>query len=444
MKVKRFPKDPGPAAWNAILPDPPVYPTLADNITTDWLVIGAGFSGLAAARRLSQLHPEERITVIEARRIAEGPTGRNSGFMIDLPHDLTSDDYGGKLEQDRKHTQLNRAGIKFALEAASENGLSEEAIAATGKVNAAASEKGMKHNTDYGAHLDTLGEPHDMLDAAQMRELTGSSYYAGGLYTPGTVMIQPALFVRGMAAGIVVNGVALYENSPVVALERNGTDWVARTHNGAVAAPKLILAVNGHAESFGCFERRLMHIFLYGSMTRPLTEDEIKKLGGEPRWGLTPADPLGTTVRRISDTSGDRIIIRNRATYDPSMEVPESRLTSIGCSHDRSFGARFPMLKGVTMEYRWGGQLCLSRNNAPAFGEIDSGFYAACCQNGLGAAKGTVSGMLAAEHASGVRSPLLDDLLSEAEPTRLPPEPFAAIGANAIMRWGEYKAGKEL
>ena len=40
-----------------------------------WLVIGAGFAGLAAAKRLSQLRPEDRIVLLEGKRVAEGPGG---------------------------------------------------------------------------------------------------------------------------------------------------------------------------------------------------------------------------------------------------------------------------------------------------------------------------------------------------------------------------------
>ena len=73
----------------------------------------------------------------------------------------------------------------------------------------------------------------------------------------------------------------------------------------------------------------------------------------------------------------------------------------MGRAHDRAFAARFPMLSGVAMEYRWGGRLCLSLNGSPAFGEVAEGLYAACCQNGLGTVKGTLAGMLAADLAAG-------------------------------------------
>ena len=444
MKVKRLPKDPGPAAWNALLPPPGPAQPLEGGITADFLVIGAGFAGLAAARRLSQLCPGAEIVLLDAVRVGEGPAGRNSGFMIDLPHDLSSDNYGGALEKDRAQTAANRMAIDFALSARDEYGLGEEAIVRSGKLNAAATPRGMKHNEDYAAHLAQLGEDHALYDAAKMREITGTDYYQGGLFTPHAAMIQPAMFVRGVAAGLRSNRVAIHERSPVTALTRTGGAWRAETPDGAVMAPKAILAVNGHAESFGYFERRLMHVFTYASMTRALTAEEASRLGGAPVWGATPADPMGTTVRRISGVGGDRIIIRNRFTYDPSMEVSARRIAAVARDHDRAFAARFPMLKDAGMEYRWGGRLCLSRNDAPAFGEVDAGLFSACCQNGLGTAKGTLSGMGAAEFASGVGGAAADFLGAEASPARLPPEPLSYIGANAVMRWGEMKAGKEL
>ncbi len=443
INVSKLPVDPGPAAWNALLPDPGPAQPLNGAMAADWLVIGAGFAGLAAARRLSLLHSGDRIVVLEARRVGDGPAGRNSGFMVDLPHDLTSDDYGGALDHDLAQTRANRAAIAFARETAEGFGLVGEAFAPIGKTNAAATAKGHQHNLDYARHLADMGEAHEMLDAQQMREMTGTDYYRSGLYTPGAVILQPALFVRGVAKGLVSNRVSLHEMSPVTRLDWAG-DWVATTPSGQVTAPKVILAVNGHAESFGFFTGQLMHVFTYASMTRILTRDEQARLGGQARWGVTPADPLGTTVRRISGTGGDRIVVRNRFTYDPSMEVSGSRIREVARTHDRAFAARFPMLEGVSMDYRWGGRLCLSRNSAPAFGEVAPGLFAACCQNGLGTAKGTLAGMLAADLASDQNSDLLEWMRAEAPPQKLPPRPIAQMGATAVLRWGEFRAGREL
>ncbi|MEM7731162.1 MAG: FAD-binding oxidoreductase [Pseudomonadota bacterium] len=443
MKVTRLPCDPGPAAWNSILPTAQAPQVLEERVTADFLVIGAGFAGLAAVRRLAQLNPEARIVLLEACRVGDGPAGRNSGFMIDLPHDLSSGDYGGEAESDRMQIAINRTGIDFAGEMAVEYGMSEESFTRTGKFNGAATAKGTKHNRDYAAHLAALGETSEMLDAAAMRAVTGTDYYESGLYTPGTAMIQPALFVRGVAAGVASNRVRVYENSPVTSLDRIGA-WTAQTPAGAVSAPKVILAVNGHANSFGHFKGQLLHVFTYASMTRALSTGDAIRLGGEPRWGATSADPMGTTVRRISGTGGDRIIVRNRFTCDPSMEVSGARIDRVARDHDRAFARRFPMLADVEMEYRWGGRLCLSRNGVAAFGEVDEGLYSACCQNGLGTAKGTTLGMAAAELASGATSWIVEQFLAQDAPQKLPPRLLTFLAANAVMRWGEFSAGREM
>jgi glycine/D-amino acid oxidase-like deaminating enzyme len=443
MQVTRLPNDPGPAGWNRLLPDAEPPAPLEGKVTADWLVIGAGFAGLAAAHRLSKQAPGDRIVVLDAVRVGDGPAGRNSGFMIDLPHDLTSDDYGGTLDADLAQTQDNRQGIAHAAQMASEYMLGDEAFVMSGKINGAATDKGLAHNASFARHLETMNEPHEMYDAAQMRDITGTGYYRGGLFTPGTAMIQPALFVRGIAAGLRSNRVTVHENSPVTSLNRQG-DWIATTPKGQVTAPRVILAVNGHLNSFGYMPDRLMHVFTYASMTRALNPEETARLGGEPLWGLTPADPMGTTVRRISGAGGDRIIIRNRFTFHPSMEVNDARIASVARDHDRAFAARFPMLAGMLMEYRWGGRLCVSRNNVQVISELDRGLFSACCQNGLGTAKGTFAGGLAAQLALGETSPALERALNAGLPKRLPPRQLAHVGAKMILRFQERRAGKEL
>jgi glycine/D-amino acid oxidase-like deaminating enzyme len=441
--VTRLPIDPGPAGWNELLPKPDTTKELRAEITADFLVIGAGFAGLAAASRLSQMQPDARIVVLEARRVGEGPAGRNSGFMIDLPHDLSSDNYGGDLSFDLVQIEDNRRGIEFAAGMARDFTMPAEAFVKSGKINGAATEKGHAHNLDFAQHIAALNEPYSMLDAVQMKEMTGTTYYKSGLFTPGAAMVQPALFVRSAAMGLITDGVSLFEGSPVMSLKRKG-DWIATTPTGRVTAPTVILAVNGHLESFGYMKGRLAHIFTYASMSRALSGDEVALLGGADEWGVTPADPMGTTVRRICGTGGHRLVVRNRFTFDPSMEVNQRRIASVGKDHDKAFAARFPMLRNVEMQYRWGGRLCLSMNNVQVIKELDDGLWSACCQNGLGTAKGTLAGVLAAEASLGVDSPSLRRALSSDQPKRLPPRPIAQIGAAIRMKWGEAKAGREL
>ncbi|MBM2715919.1 FAD-binding oxidoreductase [Mesorhizobium caraganae] len=423
--------------WYGILPPPKAPEVLRGRHKADWLIVGAGFAGLAAARRLSQLVPNERIVVVDAQRVGWGAAGRNSGFMIDLPHELGGAHYGGSQDHDRKRIRLNRAAIEFSASAADEYGLQKFFVRA-GKYHGAATDHGVAVLREFEKHLTVLGEPFERLDGPQLKEITGTDFFVGGTFTPGTVMAQPAGFIRGLAEGLSKR-VQLFENSPVTSLQA-GRLHTVKTTEGEISAPRLFLTVNGHLESFGFFKKRLLHVFTYASMTRPLSKSEQASLGGEPHWGLIPADPMGSTIRRI----GDRIVVRNTFTYNPDMSTSEKQIRRIGMAHDRSFRARFPMLGEIPMEFRWGGHLCLSLNSAPAFGEIEERVFVAGCCNGLGTVQGTLYGMLAADLAVGSNEPMVADALNEPAPVRLYPEPLMSIGAPLKLWAMQKRAGKEL
>ena len=171
--AKRLPKQSSAAGWNAILPPQDPLPVLDQDLRADVTVIGGGFAGLSAARHLHQLDPALKVALLEAGPFAEGSAGRNSGFMIDLPHDLASDNYAGTgLEVDRAAIAMNRKAIAFAKDVAEVCALPEEIFDPAGKINAAATKAGDRHNRDFAAHLERLGEPHQLLSQEEMQDIS--------------------------------------------------------------------------------------------------------------------------------------------------------------------------------------------------------------------------------------------------------------------------------
>ncbi|MEZ2127835.1 MULTISPECIES: NAD(P)/FAD-dependent oxidoreductase [unclassified Sinorhizobium] len=442
--VKRLPAENGRSGWEAISERRFPVRTLEGNTSADWLIVGAGFAGLSAARRLSQVRPGDKVVVLDAREVAVNTAGRNSGFMIDVPHNLSSGEYASAgADASKIEMAQNRFAIGFAAEIAEEFGMSSETFNRSGKINAAATERGMRLNASFGKSLKANNEPHTFLDAAEMRELAGTSYYIGGLLTPGAVTIQPADYIRGLAGGLS-SKVDIFENSPVTSLRRANGNWTAVTPRGTVTAPKVILGVNGHIEDFGHYKRRLMHIFAYASMTAPFPADDLgRRASGRDRWALLPADSMGATVRKFTTEGQSRIVIRTKYTYETTVIASQSRMEKMARAHRRAFDARFPGLREIPFEHTWSGRLCLSRNHVPAFGEIEEGLYSACCENGLGTVKSTLAGIMAVDLATGKTSPELSEFMDNPPPSKLPPEPFAWLGINSVIRYQEFRAGRE-
>ena len=135
--ARQLPRQPGARLGGAILPPrTPRNRFWKAPASADIAVIGAGFAGLTAARRITQLDPAASVAVLEAGVVGQGPAGRNSGFMIDLPHDLASEAYAGKAaDADLRVIANNRIAIGWARDIAAETQMPVETFNPGGKIN---------------------------------------------------------------------------------------------------------------------------------------------------------------------------------------------------------------------------------------------------------------------------------------------------------------------
>lgn len=438
--ARQLPVQRGLSGWNALLGPAPDPRNLQDKITADFAIVGAGFAGLSAARRLTQLVPDAKIAVLDAGRLAEGAAGRNSGFMTDLPQYLSGVDQAS-AKSTRQLIALNRQAQDFAGDVIQDYDITPDYFDRAGKINGASDFRSEAILESEARHLSMIGEDFEVLDGKAMHHITGSHFYFSGLYTPGTVMLQPAGYIRGLAAGLARARVSIFEDSAVTGFERTGPDWTVKTTKGQVSAGKVILAVNGHLESFGVAKNRLIQLFLFGAITSEMRFDQIISLGGQERWAITSADPMGTSVRRIdTGQGGNRLLIKTTAAVRSNMTAHPSDLERAQSKVRKSFNDRFPFLKGLTPEHVWAGHLCLSRNGVAVMRELDDGVFSACVQNGLGTARGTLTGIAAAELACGQTSAITTYFANEPKPKILPPKPLRDFGGNAALRWKEWRA----
>lgn len=432
-RISLLPKDDRTNGWSALLPPRQPRPSLSKDITADVVVIGAGYAGLGAARRLAELRPHAKIVVFDAQQLGEGASGRNSGFAIDLPHNV-----GSSLEElakGRAYLRLARAGIASLRESVQRHGIDCD-WSEDGKYHTASSERGAEQVLRPTVEeLKRLGEPYEWLDAGETARRLGTRHFAASVYTPGTVLLNPAALNRGLGDTLPEN-VTLYENCPVLEADF-GPTITLRTAHGSVRAPKAILAVNGLAMRFGFWRGRLLNFAAHASLSRRLTQAEQAAFGNIAPWGSTPANAFaGITMRYTNDR---RILIRQNIHFCPGLRQSDERRQKIRAEHQRLFDERFPMLRGVTMEHTWTGYICLSRNGAPGFGQVAPNVWSAVCQNAVGVAKGTISGRLAAAMALGEDDPLISDMIGLGTPSPVPPRPFLDIGVRARFAYEIFK-----
>ena len=96
--------------WAELLPERKPRQALTGNHRTPWVVVGAGVTGLACARRLAELHPDQEILLLDARQVGQGASGRNSGFAVatsQFPGRVVPD----QLENYRRVNRINQAGV---------------------------------------------------------------------------------------------------------------------------------------------------------------------------------------------------------------------------------------------------------------------------------------------------------------------------------------------
>ena len=427
--------------WIAQAGSSPLREPLKGAQQADWLVIGAGITGLSAAHALAQMHPQARIVVVDRQRAAQGASARNSGFVVAHEHPaagelLGSDGFAGY----QADTAIGRAAADEVRKQITRHGI-ECDFRESGYFFAVSDPRKLTHVEAKLQTLRTVGASAQFLQGEPLIEKLGSRHYRAAIWCGnGNALLQPAKYVRGLLDALPPT-VTVYENTDIAGLERLGDGRIrARGQNGCVEAKQVLVCLNAFIPRAGIDDSGTFAMELSASLTRPLSDQEFQTLGEPASWGVLSTRPLGATVRLTPDR---RVMIRNTAEYR-SRDLSLSEL-SIRCQHHvLGLQRRFPMLGEQDIEYTWTGHLSASRSGQPYFGKVEEGVFAVAGCNGSGVARGTLWGRLLAELASGRDSPLLQSVIARAQPGWLPPKPLLDIGAMLRMRVEAVRARSEI
>ena len=186
----------------------------------DYVVVGAGYGGLGAATRLKELYPNAKIAVFEALRIGSNDSGKNAGFLIDVPHKFGDDVL---TPEDEKWTvRLNVFAINKMREAVKANKLDVD-WSEHGKYLAAREKRFWKILDHDREILDRMNMKYDDFDRRQLAERLGTGYYSRAIFNPGSVLINPAEVVRALFTTLGPN-VHIFEKTPVMQIAGSETN----------------------------------------------------------------------------------------------------------------------------------------------------------------------------------------------------------------------------
>ncbi len=411
---------------------------LTSNLNSEWLIIGAGYTGLSAARKLGQLYPNQKIILVDAQLAGEGASSRNSGYLVDT---TLNDGFSSnkELENYKKKADIYRLGIaavkKFIKEYQVDCDWNE-----CGKYFASAKKADKKILDNFSETLSKLNFEHDILSESDLSKRLGTNFYNTALYTKGGILLHPGKLVRAMVDTLPEN-VNLYENSFLLNWDKLNGKIICNFKNGSIRTKKIIFATNGFLNSLGIKQNYNFPLTLTASMTRPLTDEEFNSIGEPKEWGVLPVRPMGATIRMTKDR---RILIRNTAEIHNPMKMSKSDLLKRSIKQKIGIKKRFPKLPDDIIKSTWSGIVSRTRNSSQIFEKIDDNIFVAGCYNGSGIGVGTLFGEQIAIKASNENSEGIKVIEARNKPTWLPPQPFLNLGVKARLIYERFRAKSEL
>ena len=423
--------------WLNQLPKRIEIKTLNKDLTSDYLIIGAGYTGLSTARKLSEIDNSKKIIIIDAQLAGEGGSSRNSGYLVDttLNDGFTSNK---DIKNYKKKVKIYNLGIEAVKRYVKEYQVDCD-WNDSGKYFASSKLEDEEKAKSFSNLLTNLNFGNKILYKEDLKKNLGTSFYSIGVYTNGGILLNPAKLVRSMIDTLPEN-IELFENTQLL-------NWKAVNHkiecqfiNNKIITNNIIFCNNGFLRSLNIKKNYSFPITLTASMTRPLNDKEFQSIGSPLEWGVLPIRPMGATIRLTKDR---RILIRNTAEIRNPNLMNENDLSKRVKLHKSGIKKRFPNLPDNLIEDSWSGIVCRSGNSSQIFEKIDKNIYVAGCYNGSGIGVGTLFGEQIAIMASNQQSGEISIIDERKKPNWLPPQPFLNVGIYTRLAYERIKARSE-
>jgi glycine/D-amino acid oxidase-like deaminating enzyme len=365
--------------------------------TADVAVIGAGFTGLSAARTLAK--KGARVVVLEAETIGWGASSRNGGMVLT----------GMKLGVNKLISMYGRERTRrmYAASLASLDGVEaiirEENIACDfsrcGHLEVACKQA---HFDDYAEQVEVIAREfhHELtiVPRGELRSEIGSDIYFGGMVDEASVGLNPARYVAGLGSAAIRAGACVHEKTRVAKIERESRQgapgWTLSTSRGTLWAKDVFVGTSGYTgAATPALQKRIIPIGSYIITTEVLPEALARALS--PRNRMIYDSKNYIYYYRL--TPDNRMLFGGRAAFFP--ETGDSIRKSAEILRQGMIEV-YPQLRDTKVEFVWGGTLDFAFDIMPHAGQMD-GMYYAVGYAGHGVAMATYQGHLIAQQMCG-------------------------------------------
>ena len=386
----------GPSAPSAIPPaTPPATPL--ERADVDVVVVGAGYTGLSAARRLARSGAS--VLVVDREDVGWGASSRNGGQVLT----------GLRLEAAELVARYGETRAKRLFAAANDAIVHLESLIADERIDCEYERRGHIQAAWKPSHFKAFAEERallarvfghrvELVERSGQRAEIGSDLYYGLLVDERSGGLNPARYVRGLAAAAARAGARLATGVAVQRMERQPTGWQVQTSAGIVASADVLIATNGYTDrSAPEVQRRFVPVGSYIVATERLAADQAAALLPTRRMAFDSKHFL--YYFRV--TSDQRLLFGGRAEF--TTPGPDS-IPRAAAILERGMTAVFPELAGVRIDYAWGGNVAFTRDQMPHAGRIGDAYFAGG-YGGHGIALATELGDLIARRMGGDGSP---------------------------------------
>ena len=347
---------------------------------TETLIVGAGYSGLSAALTLARAGRD--VLVVDAQHVGFGCSSRNGGQIGPSLHKLGLEGLKAAFGHQKAEAILRESltSLDFLQD-----------LITTEKIDCAMQRrlgrfKGAVHASDYEKFArdnevlnKALGLEFEMIPKSQQHTQIGSDHYQGGVLYPSDGLLQPAKFVRDLAARVRAAGARIIAPARATSILRNGMGFTALVAGKSISAREVLIATNGYSgPEFAYLHRRIIPIRSAIIATEPLAPALMRSVfpTGRP---VVDSSRLVPYYRPSPD--GQRVIFGGRA-FDladrPDRYVPDLRRLMLRI---------FPQLANAAISHAWSGTIAMTFDHAPHLGSHDGMHHVmGYCGSGIGRA----------------------------------------------------------